>query len=47
MYDVIIVGGVSAGLAAAIFTSRQGLRTLLPTKDIGGQAVLTPYIENY
>jgi thioredoxin reductase (NADPH) len=47
MYDVIIVGGASAGLAAAIYTSRQGLKTLLLTKDIGGQAVLTPHIENY
>jgi thioredoxin reductase (NADPH) len=36
MYDVII-GGASAGLAAAIYTSRQGLKTLLLTKDIGGQ----------
>jgi thioredoxin reductase (NADPH) len=47
MYDVIIVGGASAGLAAAIYTSRQGLKTLLLTKDIGGQAILTPHIENY
>ena len=47
MYDVIIVGGASAGLAAAIYTSRQGLETLLLTKDIGGQAILTSHIENY
>jgi thioredoxin reductase (NADPH) len=44
---VIIVGGASAGLAAAIYTSRQGLKTLLLTKDIGGQAILTSHIENY
>jgi thioredoxin reductase len=47
MYDVIIGGGASAGLAAAIYTSRQELRTLLLTKDIGDQAVLTPHIEKY
>ena len=47
MYDVIIVGGASAGLAAAIYASRQGLKTLLLTKDIGGQAILTSHIENY
>jgi thioredoxin reductase (NADPH) len=47
MYDVVIVGGASAGLAAAIYTSRQGLKTLLLTKDIGGQAILTSHIENY
>jgi thioredoxin reductase (NADPH) len=46
MYDVIIVGGASARLAA-IYTSRQGLKTLLLTKDIGGQAILTSHIENY
>ena len=47
MYDVVIVGGASAGLAAAIYTSRQGLKTLLLTKDIGGQVILTSHIENY
>ncbi len=47
MYDAIIVGGASAGLTAALYTSRQGLKTLLLTKDIGGQAILTDNIENY
>lgn len=42
MYDVIVVGGASAGLSAAIYTSRQGMKTLVLTKDIGGQAILTP-----
>lgn len=47
MHDIIIVGGASAGLAAAVYTSRQGLKTLVVTKDIGGQALLTDSIENY
>ena len=47
MYDVIIVGGASAGLTAAMYASRQGLKTLVVTKDIGGQALLTDDIENY
>ena len=46
-WDVIIVGGASAGLSAALYASRQGLNTLLITKDIGGQALLTNDIENY
>ncbi|MCS7116609.1 MAG: FAD-dependent oxidoreductase [Nitrososphaerota archaeon] len=46
-YDVIIIGGAAAGLTAAIYTSRQGLKTLVVTKDIGGQALLAPHIENY
>jgi thioredoxin reductase (NADPH) len=46
-YDVIIIGGASAGLSAALYTSRQNLKTLVVTKDIGGQALLTDSIQNY
>jgi thioredoxin reductase (NADPH) len=47
LYDVLVVGGASAGLTAAMYASRQGLKTLVITKDIGGQALLTNDIENY
>jgi len=47
LYDVIIAGGASAGLTAALYSSRQGLKTLLVTKDLGGQALLTNEIQNY
>ncbi|CAN5381864.1 hypothetical protein BH18THE2_BH18THE2_38340 [soil metagenome] len=47
MYDEIVIGGASAGLTAAMYASRQGLNTLIITKDIGGQALLTNDIENY
>jgi thioredoxin reductase (NADPH) len=47
LYDVIIIGGGSAGLTAAIYAGRLGLKTLLLTKDIGGQALLTDSIQNY
>ncbi len=46
-YDLVIVGGASAGLTAALYASRQGLKTLVITKDIGGQTFLTNAIENY
>ncbi|MBN1400029.1 MAG: FAD-dependent oxidoreductase [Anaerolineae bacterium] len=47
-YDVIIIGGGPAGLSAAIYTSREGLDTLVIEKDIlGGQAGVTQTIENY
>jgi len=46
-YDVIIIGGGPAGMTAAIYTSRRMLKTLVITKEIGGQVVKTPDIENY
>ena len=47
-YDVIIVGGGPAGLAAAVYSSSEGLRTLLVDRDApGGQAGQSSSIENY
>lgn len=45
--DVIIVGAGPAGLTAAIYASRRGLRTLVLSQDIGGQAATTGTVENY
>lgn len=48
MYDVIIVGGGPAGLAAAIYTSRDRYKTLIVEKFMpGGQINTTNRIENY
>lgn len=46
-YDIIVVGGSAAGLTAALYASRQGMKTLVITKDVGGQMLLTKDIENY
>ncbi len=46
-FDVIIIGAGAAGLTAGIYTSRRALKTLLISKDVGGQAALTTEIENY
>ncbi len=46
-YDVAIIGGASAGLTSALYSARQGLKTIVITKDIGGQALLTNEIQNY
>jgi thioredoxin reductase (NADPH) len=47
MYDVVIIGGGPAGLTAAIYASRRGLKTLVISKDVGGQITRTNEIENY
>jgi thioredoxin-disulfide reductase len=47
MYDTIIIGAGSAGLAASIYASRRALKTLVISEDIGGQAISANHIENY
>lgn len=47
MYDLIIVGAGPAGLTAALYATRRTLKTLVLTKDLGGQTTLALNIENY
>ncbi|MFZ2500041.1 thioredoxin-disulfide reductase [Methanosarcina sp.] len=48
MYDLIIVGGGPAGLAAGIYAVRSGLETLiLERSEISGQIALADIVENY
>lgn len=47
LWDLIIVGGGPAGLTAAVYGARKGLRTLLLTDQLGGQPMLTWGVENY
>ncbi len=47
-YDVIIIGGGPAGLAAAVYGASEGLCTLLIEREApGGQAGTSSRIENY
>ena len=48
MYDVLIIGGGPAGLAASVYGSCEGLKTLLIERsNPGGQASSSARIENY
>ena len=47
MYDLMIIGGGPAGLAASVYAARKQLKTLLLTVDIGGQVNTTLGVENY
>mgnify|MGYP000673607555 CR=1 FL=1 len=48
LYDVVIIGSGPAGLTSAIYTSRDGLKTLVLEKaTAGGLVATTELVENY
>lgn len=46
-YDLIIVGGGPAGVAAGVYASRKKLRTLFITESFEGQSAVSDGIENW
>ena len=47
-YDLVIVGGGPAGLAAAVYGASEGLKTVMVEREApGGQAGMSSRIENY
>ncbi|MFZ1075232.1 MAG: FAD-dependent oxidoreductase [Minisyncoccia bacterium] len=47
MYDLIIIGGGPAGVAAGVYAARKRLKTILITEEIGGQSSVSEGIENW
>lgn len=47
MYDLLIIGGGPAGVAAAVYAARKRLKTLLVTGEWGGQSNVSPEIYNW
>ena len=47
MYDLIIVGGGPAGVAAAVYAARQRLKTALLVEEWGGQSNISVDVQNW
>ena len=46
-WDLTVIGAGPAGITAAIYGVRKGLKVLLVSRDIGGQVLETDIIDNY
>lgn len=46
-YDLLIIGGGPGGMTAAVYAARKRIKSLLISKDLGGQLLLTSDVENY
>jgi thioredoxin reductase len=47
LYDLTIIGGGPAGVAAGVYAARKGLKTLFITKDWNSQSTVSEGIENW
>lgn len=47
IYDIVIIGAGPAGVAAAVYSARKKLKTLLITESFGGQSIVSDDIQNW
>src|SRR3989338_1621638 len=47
MFDLIIIGGGPAGVAAAIYAARKKIKTAIITEEFGGQSTVSDDIQNW
>ena len=47
IYELIIIGGGPAGVAAGVYAARKKLQTLFLTYDFGGQSIVSAEIQNW
>lgn len=47
IYDLIIIGGGPAGVAAGVYAARKKIKTLIITKEWGGESRFSPEIQNF
>ena len=47
MYDLIIIGGGPAGVAAGVYAARKKMKTLLVTESFGGQSLVSADVQNW
>jgi len=46
-WDLTVIGAGPAGMTAAVYAARKGLKVLMVARDIGGQVLETDTIDNY
>ncbi len=47
MYDLVIIGGGPAAIAAGVYAARKRLRTVFIAESIGGQSVVSQEVQNW
>ena len=47
MYDLLIIGGGPAGVAAGVYAARKQLKTVLVAEEFGGQSTVSEGVENW